>query len=68
MQFWRGTGETPGVRIDFMEILLYEVGVSSGVSSAATVGVRHEAAPQSSRIGLSVTSKQMISFHRPDLP
>ena len=42
--------------------------VSSGVSSAATVGVRHEAAPRSSRIGLSVASERMISSHRPDLP
>ena len=42
--------------------------VSNGVSFAATVGVRHKATPQSSRIRLSVADKQIISFYRLDLP
>ena len=36
--------------------------VSSGVSSGATVGVRHKAVPRSSRIGLSGSGEQMPSI------
>ena len=42
--------------------------VSSRVLFAVTVGMQHKAAPRSSRIRLSMTDKQMILFHCPELP
>ena len=39
--------------------------VSSGVSSGATVGVRHKAVPRSSRIGLSRSGERMPLIRLP---